>query len=63
MDEKAATAVRSNLLGNFPRGFLVLIIIDGDRSAALRKAKGGSGTDTTARAGDQCDFAGQRMTV
>ena len=31
--------------------------------ATLRKANGGSSADTTARAGDQCDFAGQRMTV
>src|SRR6266850_1811061 len=58
--DHASTAIRLNFLKNLLRRFLVLVIVDDDGGAGLRKALCRGRTDTSARPGYESDFPLER---
>ena len=60
LKDHASTAISLDLLENPLRGFPVLVIVDDDGGAALRKTLCRGRTDTAARPGDESDFSLER---
>ena len=60
LKDHASAAISLNLLKNFLRRFLVLVVVDDDGGAGLGKAHCRGRTDTSARPGDESDFPLER---
>src|SRR5262244_1731760 len=60
LKDHTSTAVSLNLLKNLLRGFLVLVIVDNDLGAGLRKALCSGCTNPAAPPGDQNDSSLER---
>ena len=63
LKDYAAAAGVLNFLQDFVSSVFILVVIDDDRSAALRQANGGGRANAAARAGHKNDFPVQRATA